>query len=152
PGARAEPPRVARATVVWQADRQPGAPDGSAAVTPKRSAVFECRQRTLQTLLHVLRHRLDAPIAREAERSYRIHRGNDTAALLVRSVHHHVARQQQPDVLLCRQRPVRERRVAGAEDDVRPEIDVQLLLERCRDVDLTEYAESFLRELLLRAF
>jgi hypothetical protein len=43
---------------------------------------------------------------------------------------------------------VRELRIASSEDAVSRGIDAQFLLERCGDVDIGQYAETFLLELL----
>ena len=58
-----------------------------------------------------------------------------------------VARQQQPDGRLRLQRPPRIRRVAGAEDLVRRDVVVELLLHRRLDVDLGQHAEALLLQL-----
>ena len=78
----------------------------------------------------------------------RIHDLDVRAALCVLT-HHHVAREQQADVELGSERLVGQRRVAGAEDHVRPELDTQLLPHRGRDVDLGEHTEALGRQLLL---
>ena len=43
-------------------------------------------------------------------------------------------------------------KVARAEDDVRPELDVELLFQRGAHVDFGEHAEAFRRECRARAF
>ena len=50
--------------------------------------------------------------------------------------HHHVARQQQPDPAVGGQGPVRQRRVAGAKDQVRLHVLTELFPQRRLDVDL----------------
>jgi hypothetical protein len=57
------------------------------------------------------------------------------------------ARQHRPDFVLRLQRPVSVWGVAGSEDAVVAEIDVELLFERGLDVDIREDAEPFLLEL-----
>ena len=52
------------------------------------------------------------------------------------------ARQQQPDRGLSRERAMRERRIARAEDAVRRHVLVEFLLERRRDVNVGEHAEA----------
>src|ERR1039458_8939677 len=59
-----------------------------------------------------------------------------------------VAGEQNAELGLGLQRAVRELRVAGAEDQIRVAVDVELLLQRCLHVDLAQHAESLARELL----
>ncbi len=57
-----------------------------------------------------------------------------------------VAWQKDPHVQRQRERPMREGRVARAEDLVTPEIDAELVLECLRDVDLGEDPEALALE------
>ena len=68
-------------------------------------------------------------------------RHHAAAALLVDD---DVAGQQQADLELVRERPLRQVRVAGAENHVAAEVGVELLLQRRPDVDLGEDAEPLL--------
>src|SRR5690606_1134628 len=89
----------------------------------------------------------DVVTAGKTQCGYRVHDVHD-AALIVCSVDDDVARQQQPDVQLGAECLVCERRVAGAENDVRPELYVQLLLQRGAYVDLGEHTEALGRQRL----
>jgi hypothetical protein len=62
------------------------------------------------------------------------------------SADHDVAGQQQPDASVDAQSLVRERRVAGAKDDVVLHLLAQLGFQRGGDVDLGEHPESLLSE------
>jgi len=61
-------------------------------------------------------------------------------------LHYDVTWQHRPDVRLGLQRLVREARVARPEDRVGAEVHIDLLLERCLDVDRGENAETTLAE------
>jgi hypothetical protein len=54
--------------------------------------------------------------------------------------------------MLCLERTVGEARIAGPEDDVALEIDVDLLLERLLDVDSRQHAEALSFERFRRPF
>jgi hypothetical protein len=41
---------------------------------------------------------------------------------------------------------VGERGVAGAEDAIRPKLDIELGFQRCADIDIAEHAETLLLE------
>src|SRR5690606_24874053 len=99
---------------------------------------------------HVLREWSDVVTAGKTQCGYRVHDVHD-AALIVCSVDDDVARQQQPEVQLGAECLVCERRVAGAENDVRPELYVQLLLQRGAYVDLGEHTEALGRQRLAHA-
>ena len=70
----------------------------------------------------------------------------------VTSVDDDVAGQQRAEIGLRLERPVGERWVAGAEDQVGLAVDAELLLQRGLDVDLAEDSESLRLELLAYAF
>ena len=67
---------------------------------------------------------------------------------LARCPHHDVARQQQADGPVSRQRPAGERRVAGPEDDVLLDFLAELLPQRRLHVDLGQHAETLSLERL----
>ena len=69
----------------------------------------------------------------------RLHHG-----LLAVNADHDVARQQQPEPAVDIQRPVSQRRVAGAEDEVVLHLLAELLPQGGPDVDLGEHAEALL--------
>ena len=75
----------------------------------------------------------------------RIHDLDVRAALCVLT-HHHVARQQRPDLRLGLDRPVGKVRVAGAEDAVGWHLFAELLLKRVGHVDLGEDAEALVAQ------
>src|SRR5688572_28583917 len=100
---------------------------------------FQC---AYQASLHVQGHRLQIRVAGDGERDNRIQCRDHTASRNIVGVHDDVTRKEQPDVPLRRERSVRERGIARAEDDVGTEVDVELLLHRCHDVNFTENSES----------
>ena len=77
----------------------------------------------------------------------RLHRGDgidcrDLAAAARHLLDDHVARQHRADLVLGLERLEGERGVAGAEDAVLPELGAELLLQRLRDIDLGDDAET----------
>jgi hypothetical protein len=79
------------------------------------------------------------------EERERIDRRNDRLALVV-GIHDDVAGQQQAELGFGRQRLMRQRRVAGAEDGVRPALDTELRAERRLYVDGRQNAEALLAQ------
>lgn len=77
----------------------------------------------------------------QREHRHQVHEGDDEAAVGL-FANDDVAGQQQADVGLGLQRAVRRRRVAGAEDPVRPPVDTELRFHRGLHVDLGEHAEA----------
>jgi hypothetical protein len=97
-----------------------------------------------QSLFRFGRHRAERIGLRHIERGFGArdrHLGTN-----VRLGHHHVARQQEPDRVLGSERAVRQRRITGAEDHVRSEVDPELLLQGLADVNAREDAETLALE------
>src|SRR5690606_37939545 len=58
----------------------------------------------------------------------------------------HITGEEESKVALRGETPVRQRRITRSQDDVRAEIDIQLLLQRRGHVDLREHTEALSRE------
>jgi hypothetical protein len=84
-------------------------------------------------------------LARHLEQQPGVHRFDDHRAFVVRiGAHDHVAGQHQPDLAVDVHRPVRQRRVAGAEYEVVLHVRAEFLFQRRLHVDLGEDAEPLL--------
>src|SRR5690606_20419446 len=91
-------------------------------------------------LPHISRDRREAGIVHSLHRSDRIN-GGDLYETFADLLQYDVAWQHCADAAFLLQGLVGESRVAGAEDDVRSKFDIQLLLQRRRDVDGGEDTE-----------
>ena len=88
-----------------------------------------------------LRYLVQRGVADNADGRHRVDGGHSGRAVAV-VVDHHVAWQHQPDDGILAQRSVRQRWVAGAEDGVGPNIDIQLFLQRCLNINFCQYAKT----------
>src|SRR3990172_1736385 len=119
---------------------------------PSLLAWRDCVQGPREPLFRILRALRDGRVLQEpAEDRRRPQRGHMGTAVC-RLVYDNVAGQEKPDVGFTCQRAIGEERIAGSEDHVPREVDPELLLEDLLHIDLGQYAEAFLLQLLLRAF
>ena len=84
--------------------------------------------------------------ARHPELLHRIEDRDGAPPGLVVGVHDDIAGEEQADVLLLRERLMGQARIAGAQDPILAEIQVELLLERARHVDASQDSEPFRSE------
>jgi hypothetical protein len=96
-------------------------------------------------------HSVQVGVAHHTHGGHRVERGDGAAAVAV-VVDHHVAGQHQADALVGRERLKGQRRIAGADDHVALEVDVQLGPHGGPDVDLGQHAEALLLERSLGLF
>ena len=93
-------------------------------------------------VLHLLSRGLKLRIVDRLHRSNRVNCCNlgPTSEILEDDI----ARQHSADLVLDFQRFVGKRRIARAEDDVRPKVHIDLGLERILDIDTADYTEALL--------
>src|SRR5512146_1969427 len=105
----------------------------SARSSPRRGAVVPssagCHrlQYPLESSAYFLGNRLDAFVSSQRKRRHGIHGGHGTGVGFIAGVDDDVAGEKKPDVALGTQCLVCQRWVAGTQDDVGPELHVELL-------------------------